>query len=287
MMNFAVAMAMASSNMVSNVLNDVLSLNKIEEGHLELKCAWFSFVEAFEEVKFMFNEEAVRNGVQLRTSVGDTDTVDQHDIKVYADIDRLKEVLANFCSNAIKFTESGGTVHLHADIRLRAGAPDWPVQAADGEFEPTADIEVSVTDTGQGIAAVDFDKLFVAYSQITPAVRASGRGKSSTGLGLCITKHIIDAHGAFIKSKFCIYMKAIDRSISLCLQGARCMSGRTGWGRGARLGLRWRCRRQLSTYTRRTRVGRTMTALPRRSRTRPRPKAMLTTTWTPALLRTS
>jgi CheY-like chemotaxis protein len=114
---------------------------------------------------------------------------------VYADVDRLKEVLANFCSNAIKFTESGGTVHLHADISMRPGAPDRLVRGADGEFEPTADIEVSVTDTGQGIAAVDFDKLFVAYSQITPAVRASGRGKSSTGLGLCITKHIIDAHG--------------------------------------------------------------------------------------------
>jgi CheY-like chemotaxis protein/signal transduction histidine kinase len=193
-----VAMAMASSNMVSNVLNDVLSLNKIEEGHLDLKCGWFSIVGAIEEVKFMFNEEAVRNGVQLRCSVGDVDTggfADQHEIKVYADVDRLKEVLANFCSNAIKFTESGGTVHLHADITMRPGASDRPVRGADGEFEPTADIEVSVTDTGQGIAAVDFDKLFVAYSQITPAVRASGRGKSSTGLGLCITKHIIDAHG--------------------------------------------------------------------------------------------
>ena len=193
-----VAMAMASSNMVSNVLNDVLSLNKIEEGHLDLKCGWFSIVSAIEEVKFMFNEEAVRNGVELRCSVGDVETnglTDQHAIKIYADVDRLKEVLANFCSNAIKFTESGGIVHLHADIKTRPGAPDRPVPGPDGEFEPTADIEVSVTDTGQGIAAVDFDKLFVAYSQVRPAVRASGRGKSSTGLGLCITKHIIDAHG--------------------------------------------------------------------------------------------
>ena len=193
-----VAMAMASSNMVSNVLNDVLSLNKIEEGHLDLKCGWFSIRSAIEEVKFMFNEEAVRNGVELRCSVGDVETnglADQHAIKIYADVDRLKEVLANFCSNAIKFTESGGIVHLHADIKMRPGAPDRPVRGPDGEFEPTADIEVSVTDTGQGIAAVDFDKLFVAYSQVRPAVRASGRGKSSTGLGLCITKHIIDAHG--------------------------------------------------------------------------------------------
>ena len=192
-----VAMAMASSNMVSNVLNDVLSLNKIEEGHLELKCGWFSIVGAIEEVKFMFSEEAVRNGVQLRCSVGDPETggAGDGDLKVFADVDRLKEVLANFCSNAVKFTESGGTVHLHASVTMRSGAPELPVRDASGEFEPTADLNVSVTDTGRGVAPEDFDKLFVAYSQVTPAVRASGRGKSSTGLGLCITKHIIDAHG--------------------------------------------------------------------------------------------
>lgn len=56
-----------------------------------------------------------------------------------------------------------------------------------------AEIEGRVVDTGRGIAPGDFEKLFVAYSQITPSLGA--RGRNSTGLGLCISKHIINAHG--------------------------------------------------------------------------------------------
>ena len=69
-------------------------------------------------------------------------------------------------------------MHLHASVTMRSGAPDLPVRDASGEFEPTADLNVSVTDTGRGVAPEDFDKLFVAYSQVTPAVRASAWRRS-------------------------------------------------------------------------------------------------------------
>ena len=200
-----VKMAMASSKMISNVLDEVLNLSKIEEGNLKFRKSWISIVTAVEEVRFMFTEEAARSGIILECSVicsmGDRELSIAPErlrqVMVYADGDRLKEVLVNFCSNAIKFTESGGSVRMLANVKFRQNATDLAA-SNDAELDPTemtADIDVAVTDSGCGILPQDFDKLFVAYSQISPAVRSTGRGRSSTGLGLCITKHIIDAHG--------------------------------------------------------------------------------------------
>lgn len=201
-----VKMAMASSKMISSVLDEVLSLSKIEEGNLTFHKSWFNIAAAIEEVRFMFIEEATRNDISLDyTLTGSMDGValaftdeERSRLMIHADPDRLKEVLVNFCSNAIKFTASGGSVKMNATIRLRknpTGVLSSPNAADTVRSDVVAEMDISVADTGTGIAPADFDKLFVAYSQIHPAVRSTGRGQSSTGLGLCITKHIVDAHG--------------------------------------------------------------------------------------------
>eukprot|EP01051_Picozoa_sp_SAG22_P025954 SAG22_NODE_7945_length_696_cov_0.676717_1_plen_195_part_10 len=188
----------------------MLSLSKIEEGNLTFHKSWFNIAAAIEEVRFMFSEEAARTGIALECSL--TGSMDGKELAftpeergrlmIHADADRLKEVLVNFCSNAIKFTASGGAVKMVAIIRLRRNPAGLPVISANDEPPDSsvqsgvvAEMDISVADTGTGILPQDFDKLFVAYSQISPAVRSTGRGRSSTGLGLCITKHIVDAHG--------------------------------------------------------------------------------------------
>lgn len=169
--------AINTMGMVSNVLNDVLFLSKIEAGKVILHKSPFSVAEMLEETAFMFSEQAKQKGIALVCHCANG----AHQF-VIGDEGRLKEALANFCSNAIKFTDGveGASVTLMADQM--------------GDNGNSVDLNIHVTDTGRGLAESEKAKLFVPFQTLRDDERQSNQTKG-TGLGLVISKHIIVAHG--------------------------------------------------------------------------------------------
>src|SRR3546814_8961633 len=98
----------------------------------------------------------------------------------------MKQVLVNLLSNAVKFTPSGGRILLEASVIGTAGAPGAPgVEGAEG-------VVIQVSDTGVGIAAEHLDKVMSPFGQVHEALNRETQG---TGLGLPLSKALVDLHG--------------------------------------------------------------------------------------------
>lgn len=148
------------------LLNDVLDLSKVEAGHMELDPTEFSVAETVDYALSMVRERATSHSITLSRELGPG--VDL----VRADELRFKQVLLNLLSNAVKFTPDGGRVE------VRARATD-------------ADLEVTVSDTGLGIDPADQQRIFESFQQGGRAARQV----EGTGLGLTLTKRIVELHG--------------------------------------------------------------------------------------------
>jgi signal transduction histidine kinase len=98
--------------------------------------------------------------------------------QVPADVGKLKQMLLNLVSNAVKFTPEGGSVTIEAHRLART-------------------VEISVTDTGIGIAKSDQDEVFKAFRQLDSAI--AREQQHGTGLGLALTKRFIELHGGEIR----------------------------------------------------------------------------------------
>jgi two-component system, NtrC family, sensor kinase len=151
------------------LINDVLDLSKVEAGEVELEVAPFSLREALERGIVMVRERASEDGVQL--ALGLDSRVDL----VEGDERRIRQVIFNLLSNAVKFTPSGGAV----DVRAAR---------VNGE------VRVSVADSGPGIATEDHERIFEEFRQ-TEAGVSQGEG---TGLGLALSKRLVELHGGRI-----------------------------------------------------------------------------------------
>ena len=164
--------------MVSNVLNDVLELTKYEAGKIVLHKSPFSVAAMLEETAFMFSEQAKQKGISVLCHCANA----THQV-VIGDEGRLKEALANFCSNAIKFSGSGATVSLMADEVVDHGT--------------MVELNIHVTDTGRGLTVEEKSKLFEPFQTLRDEERQHNQTKG-TGLGLVISKHIIAAHNGVV-----------------------------------------------------------------------------------------
>jgi signal transduction histidine kinase len=160
---------LSSGNHLLSLINDVLDLSKVEAGQIELEVAPFSLREAVERGVVMIRERASNNGVALAAEVGPEAQV------VTADERRVRQVLFNLLSNAVKFTPAGGRIDVSA-------------ARVNGE------IQVAVADTGSGIASEDLDKIFEEFQQTD----AGARQQEGTGLGLALSKRLVELHGGRI-----------------------------------------------------------------------------------------
>jgi signal transduction histidine kinase/CheY-like chemotaxis protein len=149
------------------LINEILDLSKIEAGKMELDPAQLKLVPILEHGLAMVRERADRAGVslELRTEP-DVDTV-------WADELKLKQVVLNLLTNAVKFTEAGGSVTVTA--------------RENGDVA-----EVTVRDTGIGISDDDRERIFEAFQRGGRGVRTTTEG---TGLGLTLSKRIVELHG--------------------------------------------------------------------------------------------
>ena len=152
-----------------SLINDILDLSKIEAGRMELELSDFDLPSSIENTLTLVRERAVRRGIKLGH------TVDEHLGMVRADERRVKQVLLNLLSNALKFTPKGGRIDVRAAVR-------------DGMAE------ISVADTGVGISPEDQELVFEEFRQVgTAANQVEG-----TGLGLAISRKFIEVHGGRI-----------------------------------------------------------------------------------------
>ena len=153
-----------------SLINDILDLAKIEAGRMELEPADFNLAAAIDNTLVLVRERAQRRGITL------TRSIDERLGDIRADERKVKQVLLNLLSNALKFTPEGGRIAVAADVHDGAA-------------------EISVTDTGVGIAPEDQAAVFEEFRQ----VGATARKVEGTGLGLAISRKFIELHGGRIR----------------------------------------------------------------------------------------
>jgi len=152
-----------------SLINDILDLSKIEAGRMELEEAQFDLPQAIENALTLVRERALHRGIALHHAI------DERIAEIRADERKVKQVLLNLLSNAIKFTPEGGR------IEVRAASTDRMV-------------EVSVMDTGIGIATEDQAAVFEEFRQVGTADKKA----EGTGLGLALSRKFIELHGGKI-----------------------------------------------------------------------------------------
>jgi signal transduction histidine kinase len=151
------------------LINDILDLSKIEAGRMELERAEFDLKGAVENALALVRERAHRRGIALER------TIDERLGSIRADERKVKQVLLNLLSNALKFTPEGGKISVCAELRDEMA-------------------ELSVTDTGVGIAPEDQEAVFEEFRQVGSA----DKKVEGTGLGLAISRKFIELHGGRI-----------------------------------------------------------------------------------------
>lgn len=162
----------SSSKGLLTVLNDVLDYSKIEAGKLELEEHLFSLSEMIEEVGSIFVDQARQKGLELQIFL--EESVPSF---LYGDSSRLRQVLVNLVGNGLKFTQQG-TVEIIVTLL--------------GQAEDRVQLKFAVVDSGIGIPADKFARLFHPFSQVdTSHTRRYG----GTGLGLAISSEFIEMMG--------------------------------------------------------------------------------------------
>jgi signal transduction histidine kinase len=159
----------ASGQHLLSLINDILDLSKIEAGRMELESSDFDLPGAINNALILVRERASRRGITLGHSV------DERLGPIRGDERKVKQVLLNLLSNALKFTPEGGRIDVSAEVR-------------DG------DAEVSVKDTGVGIAPEDQEAVFEEFRQVGTA----DKKVEGTGLGLALSRKFIELHGGKI-----------------------------------------------------------------------------------------
>jgi signal transduction histidine kinase len=159
----------ASGTHLLSLINDILDLSKIEAGRMELELADFHLPEAIENALVFVRERALRHGVTLEQSI------DPRLGEIQGDERKIKQVLLNLLSNAIKFTPEGGRVEVRAAVANNMA-------------------ELSVIDTGVGIAPEDHEAVFEEFRQVGTAEKKA----EGTGLGLALARKFIELHGGRI-----------------------------------------------------------------------------------------
>src|SRR6267142_332023 len=159
----------ASGTHLLSLINDILDLSKVEAGRMELELTDFHLPTTLDNALMLVRERAGRRSIALQMSV------DARLGQIRADERKIRQVVLNLLSNAIKFTPEGGRIEVAAVSKDES-------------------VEVSVSDTGVGIAPEDQQAVFEEFRQVGTAEKKA----EGTGLGLTLCRKFIELHGGRI-----------------------------------------------------------------------------------------
>jgi len=194
---------LSSSKHLLSLINDILDLSKVEAGKLELESSDISLKTLLENSLIMIAEKAMKHNIKLSTHIdGIPETIT-------ADERKLKQILYNLLSNAVKFTPDGGKVDLEARMvdcviqggRRREDPEGLQVRKVQVKGEPVHNrksrkcLQISVSDTGIGIKSEDQGHIFNPFNQVE---NSASRRFQGTGLGLSLSKSLVELHGGRI-----------------------------------------------------------------------------------------
>jgi len=162
---------LTSGRHLLGLINDILDLSKVEAGQMELRLQTLSVADSVDQVVKTVEPLVAKKSITLTSTVAGAGDM-------LADAGKVKQMLLNLVSNAIKFTPEGGSVTIGA-VRIKET------------------IEISVTDTGIGISESDLKSIFREFHQVD---FGPGRKHEGTGLGLALTKRFALLHGGDVRA---------------------------------------------------------------------------------------
>ena len=161
---------LSSIDRLNRLVTDLLDLSRIEEGKLKLRKSIFDVCELARRIYEAYKSQAKKKNINLNLDLKDCP------LKIYADEDKIMQIFNNLLSNALRYTNEGGTITL--------------------TVKDEADrVQCRVTDNGIGISPENIKKLFSKFEQVG---RVHGPGYKGTGLGLAICKGLVKKHGGKI-----------------------------------------------------------------------------------------
>lgn len=164
-----------SADALVNIINDILDFSKMESGKMELEEYPFDLKSCVQEVFGLFSGEASKKNLQLSYYIEE-----RIPSMVFGDMGRLRQVLVNLVSNAVKFTNEGGVYLVVSLTQVE---------------EDRLTLEFTVKDTGIGISSEKIDRLFKPFSQLDSSMT---RKYGGTGLGLAICRSLVQMMGGDI-----------------------------------------------------------------------------------------
>lgn len=148
------------------LVQDLLTLSQIESGDIKMRFEHIDLHKLCAEVIDQFEEKAEKKNIKLKL------LTDYNKINIYADWQRITQVVTNLISNALNYTPEGGAVTITFDVGKK-------------------NVNTFISDTGEGIPAKELDRIFERFYRVD---KSRSREKGGTGLGLAIVKHILEGH---------------------------------------------------------------------------------------------
>ncbi|MBD2152149.1 PAS domain S-box protein [Pseudanabaena sp. FACHB-1277] len=175
-----------SSNHLLELINDILDVAKVEAGQIKLFCQPCHVETLCQSGLLFIKQQAFTKNIQLETEIP------AHLPTINLDERRIRQVLINLLNNAVKFTPDGGKVSIKVNY---IAFSDKDAIAHNGAV--TCDkLEISIVDTGIGIAPDQIQRLFQPFVQVESALNRSYNG---TGLGLALVKRLVELHGGEVR----------------------------------------------------------------------------------------
>jgi len=190
--------AISGGRHLLSLINDILDLSKVEAGKEDLQLSEVDLKALLKNSMSMIKEETQKH--QIRTEI----LVDGLPKTIVADERKLKQIVYNLLSNAVKFTPDNGAITLAGTVLAKSNeilqktsgkTLAVPLSELYTNPEPNEYIEITVRDTGIGLAPKDLERIFDSFEQVESSKSRTYQG---TGLGLALTKKYVGLHGGII-----------------------------------------------------------------------------------------